>query len=749
MLKSPDNSADHNRQTSSILTSETVSVAVAVPIAGAYDYLQRETGHQTGTGISRGTIVTVPFGGRLVSGIVLGPGAGDVAPEKMKAINAVAPLPALDAAFVSFIERVAAWTLAPIGAVAKMVLSQPRALQTPPQTTLFTKAKIMPDAVRITPARQQVLDVLGEAGAMSAAELARIADVGAGVISAMAKADMLTSMQVSADRPPAPPQTDRPGLTLTDEQQMAADMMVAACGNGFHPFLLDGVTGSGKTEVYFEAVKAVLEAGQQVLILLPEIALSSGWRTRFERRFGVAPVEWHSDIGNSQKRRAWRYVLSGEAKLVVGARSALFLPFSDLGLIIVDEEHDHAYKQEDQTIYQARDMAVVRAHIHRCPIILASATPSLESWVNAGKTGENPRYQHIGLPNRINGAALPEMTAIDLRQTPPERGRWLAPPLVDAIGARLEAGEQSLLFLNRRGYAPLTMCGSCGHKLVCPNCDSWMVSHKLSGQLRCHHCGHQTRPSNKCPACGQEDTMQACGPGVERLAEEVLWRFPDARFAVLSSDTVGTPKAAEAFIQSVIDGDVDIIIGTQMVAKGHHFPNLTLVGVVDADLGLAGGDLRAAERTFQMLSQVAGRAGRESRPGEAMLQTLDPENQVLTCLLDGTRDAFLAMEAHSRGLAGMPPSGQLAALILSSHDEKRLHATLRRLDKSKPHFTGVDIFGPAIAPIGFLKGRYRGRLLIRTDRSVDIQGILRDWLADFKPDSGVKLQIDIDPYNFL
>ncbi|MGB1952566.1 MAG: primosomal protein N' [Candidatus Puniceispirillum sp.] len=755
MLKSHDNSADSDGQMPRILTAETVSVAVAVPVAGAYDYLQpkgalkQNAKGETGTGISRGTIVSVPFGGRIVAGIVLGAGAGDVAPEKLKAINAVAALPALSEAFVSFIERVAAWTLAPIGAVAKMVLSQPRALQTPPQTKLFTKAKIMPDGIRITPARQQVLDVLGEAGAMSAAELAGIANVGTGVITAMAKADMLDSMQVSADRPPPPPQTDRPGLTLTNEQQDAADIMVAACGKGFHPFLLDGVTGSGKTEVYFEAVKATLEAGQQVLILLPEIALSSGWRTRFERRFGVAPVEWHSDIGNSQKRRAWRYVLSGEAKLVVGARSALFLPFSNLGLIVVDEEHDHAYKQEDQTIYQARDMAVVRAHIQSCPIILASATPSLESWVNAGKTGETPRYQHIGLPNRIKGAALPAMTAIDLRQTPPEKGRWLAPPLVVAIANRLAAGEQSLLFLNRRGYAPLTLCGSCGHKLVCPNCDSWMVAHKLSGRLRCHHCGHQTRPSNHCSACGQEDTMQACGPGVERLAEEVLWRFPEARFAVLSSDTVGTPKAAAAFIQSVIDGDVDIIIGTQMVAKGHHFPNLTLVGVVDADLGLAGGDLRAAERTFQMLSQVAGRAGRESRPGEAMLQTLDPENQVLACLLEGKRDNFLSMEAHARSLAGMPPSGQLAALILSSHDEKRLHATLRRLDQSRPHFTGVDIFGPAIAPIGFLKGRHRGRMLIRTDRSVDIQGILRNWLADFKPDSGVKLQIDIDPYNFL
>jgi len=738
-----------------MVPQSTLAIAVAAPVGGIYDYLAGPA-----VGAVRGAIVMVPFGGRHLPGIVMGAAIGDVPVAKLRAVESLVTLPPLSDALVQFIERVAAWTMAPLGAVVKMVLSQPAAFDRPPQQKHYSIG-VPVGETRLTPARQHVLDYFAKTeasaapdyqaatGGVTAAMIRAACGASQAVINGMETAGLLQVTLVSADQPPPLPRHELDHVTLTSDQQQAADHLRGAVGHGFQTCLLDGVTGSGKTEVYFEAVEAAIAAGQQVLILLPEIALSAAWRARFTARFGVPPVEWHSDISAAQKRKSWRFVLQARASVVVGARSALFLPFSRLGLIIVDEEHEHAFKQEDQVIYQARDMAVLRGRLDDVPVVLASATPSLESWVNAGKTGETPRYQHIGLPNRIKGAALPAMTAIDLRQTPPEKGRWLAPPLVEAIANRLAAGEQSLLFLNRRGYAPLTLCGSCGHKLVCPNCDSWMVAHKLSGLLRCHHCGHQTRPSNHCSACGQADTMQACGPGVERLAEEVLWRFPEARFAVLSSDTVGTPKAADAFIQSVIDGDVDIIIGTQMVAKGHHFPNLTLVGVVDADLGLAGGDLRAAERTFQMLSQVAGRAGRESRPGEAMLQTLDPENQVLACLLEGKRDSFLSMEAHARSLAGMPPSGQLAALILSSHDEKRLHATLRRLDQSRPHFTGVDIFGPAIAPIGFLKGRHRGRMLIRTDRSVDIQGILRDWLADFKPDSGVKLQIDIDPYNFL
>ena len=732
-----------------------LAIAVAAPVGGIYDYLAGPA-----VGAVRGTIVVVPFGRRHLPGIVMGVAIGDVQVAKLRAVESLVTLPPLSDALVQFIERVAAWTMAPLGAVVKMVLSQPAAFDRPPQQKRYSIGTPAGET-RLTTARQHVLDYFAKNAApaapdhqaetvgVTAAMITAACGASQAVINGMETAGLLQVKFVSADQPPPLPRHDLDHVTLTSDQQQAAVHLRGAVGHGFQTCLLDGVTGSGKTEVYFEAVEAAIAAGQQVLILLPEIALSAAWRARFTARFGVPPMEWHSDISAAQKRKSWRFVLQERASVVVGARSALFLPFSRLGLIIVDEEHEHAFKQEDQVIYQARDMAVLRGRLDNVPVVLASATPSLESWVNAGKTGSPPRYDYLALPKRVHGAQLPDISAIDLRTTPPERGRWLAPPLVEAIESRLKASEQSLLFLNRRGYAPLTLCGACGTKVTCPNCDSWMVAHRLAGRLRCHHCGHESRPSNDCKSCGAKDQMQACGPGVERLAEEVLIRFPEARFALLSSDTVGTPKAAEAFIQSVSDGEVDIIIGTQMAAKGHHFPHLTLVGVVDADLGLAGGDLRAAERTFQMLSQVAGRAGRESRPGAAMLQTLEPDNPVLVSLIAGDRDAFLTQEAAARQAAGMPPFGQLAAIIIASPHEERLFEAIRQLASTRPHFDSVQIYGPAIAPIGFLKGKHRARLLLRADKSVNIQHILQGWLGTIKLPSSVRMQIDIDPYSFL
>ena len=738
-----------------MVPQSTLAIAVAAPVGGIYDYLAGPA-----VGAMRGAIVMVPFGGRHLPGIVMGAAIGDVPVAKLRAVESLVTLPPLSDELVQFVERVAAWTMAPLGAVVKMVLSQPAAFDRPPQQKRYSIGAPAGET-RLTKARQHVLDYLAKTEAaaapdhqaatvgVTAAMITAACGASQAVINAMETAGLLQVKLVSADQPPPLPRHDLDHVTLTSDQQQAADHLRRAVGHGFQTCLLDGVTGSGKTEVYFEAVEAAVAAGQQVLILLPEIALSAAWRARFAARFGVPPVEWHSDISAAQKRKSWRFVLQARASVVVGARSALFLPFSRLGLIIVDEEHEHAFKQEDQVIYQARDMAVLRGRLDDVLVVLASATPSLESWVNAGKTGSPPRYDYLALPKRVHGAQLPDISAIDLRATPPERGRWLAPPLVEAIESRLKVGEQSLLFLNRRGYAPLTLCGACGTKVTCPNCDSWMVAHRLAGRLRCHHCGHELRPSNDCKSCGAKDQMQACGPGVERLAEEVLIRFPEARFALLSSDTVGTPKAAEAFIKSVSDGEVDIIIGTQMAAKGHHFPHLTLVGVVDADLGLAGGDLRAAERTFQMLSQVAGRAGRESRPGAAMLQTLEPENPVLVSLIAGDRDTFLAQEAAARQAAGMPPFGQLAAIIIASPHEDRLFEAIRQLAATRPHFDSVQIYGPAIAPIGFLKGKHRARLLIRADKSVNIQYILQYWLGTIKLPSSVRMQIDIDPYSFL
>ena len=764
-----------------------VRVAVATPVDRVFDY--SVAAHKP---VERGVMVHVPFGPRKLTGIVLGAATGGLPRRALKAAQPVKDLPALAPALVDFIERVSSWTMAPIGGVAKMVLSQPGALRDPPTVTLYRRPDRTAAGEKLSPARMKIVALLEEAGAMSAADIREQTGVGAQTLKKMAADGGLETVQVSQERAVrtrrawAVPQgagapsgatlhtspesgseeraTAEPGpdasnagarismmggLELSADQSAAARQIAARLQKGFSTFLLDGVTGSGKTEVYFDAVRRTVEAGRQVLILLPEIALSADWKRRFSERFGAAPTEWHSDVGEASKKRSWREVLRGDAKVVVGARSALFLPFRDLGLVVVDEEHEHAYKQQDQVIYQARDMAVLRARLENCPVVLASATPSLESWVNAGMVGGAARYQRVVLPRRVAGASLPEISCVDLRVSRPQRGKWIAPPLVREVEARLERGEQTLLFLNRRGYAPLTMCGACGYKVSCPNCDAWLVMHRLASRLLCHHCGHETPPQKTCAKCGESDDMRACGPGVERLAEEVTNVFPDANFQIFSSDTVSTATRAQSFVKSVAAGEVDIIIGTQMAAKGHHFPNLTLVGVIDADLGLAGGDLRAAERTFQLLAQVSGRAGREERPGLVMLQTMDAESPVMRALLSGERDAFLQSEAEARRRAGMPPFARLAAVLLSAKSQPQLTQAMDMLGRARPNFEGVEILGPVVAPIGFLRGHHRARALVRADRSVDMQAVVKSWVGSLRLPAAVRLQIDIDPYSFL
>jgi primosomal protein N' (replication factor Y) (superfamily II helicase) len=482
-----------------------------------------------------------------------------------------------------------------------------------------------------------------------------------------------------------------------------------------------------------------------VLVLLPEIALSAQWLTRFAERFGAAPAQWHSDLGHAERRDTWRGVADAQISLVVGARSALFLPFPDLGLIIVDEEQDASFKQEDGVVYHARDMAVVRASLEKLPIVLVSATPSLETTVNV----EQHRYERLHLPARHGAAVLPDIRLLDLCRHKPERQRFLAPPLVEALGETLAAGEQAMLFLNRRGYAPLTLCRSCGFRLQCPNCTAWLVEHRFHGRLQCHHCGHGEPLPPLCPNCGAAASFAACGPGVERLAEEVTLRFPKARLAVMASDTLIGPRAAAELVESVASHAIDVLIGTQVVAKGHHFPLLTLVGVVDADLGLSGGDLRAAERTFQLLHQVAGRAGRAERPGVVYLQTYMPEHPVMRALVADDRDRFLAAEAEARRAQGWPPFGRLAALIIAAPDDESADRVAQAYARAAPHMPGVEVLGPAPAPLAVLRGRHRRRFLLKAKREVNIQAVLRQWLAKVKVPTNVRVQVDIDPYSFL
>ncbi|GMA77401.1 hypothetical protein GCM10025880_38180 [Methylorubrum aminovorans] len=510
--------------------------------------------------------------------------------------------------------------------------------------------------------------------------------------------------------------------------------------------LLEGVTGSGKTEVYFEAVAECVRQGRQALVLMPEIALTAQFLDRFAGRFGVRPATWHSGIGGRRRERLRAGVAAGEVSVVVGARSALFLPFKTLGLIVVDEEHETAYKQEDGVHYHARDMAVVRGKIEGCPVVLASATPSIESRVNA----QSGRYRHVVLPGRFGGRPLPDIAAIDMRLDKPERGRFLSPPMVNAVKSTLAAGDQALLFLNRRGYAPLTLCRACGHRYQCRNCSTWLVEHRFRRALVCHQCGYAERKPEACTECGAFDHLTPCGPGVERIAEEVTELFPEQRIVVLSSDFPGGAERLRQELETVAAGDCDIVIGTQLVAKGHNFPHLTLVGVLDADIGLTSGDPRAAERTFQLLQQVTGRAGRGERPGRALVQTYQPEHPVIAALLSGDADRFYEEEIWAREAAGLPPFGRLAALIVSGEEREKAEAHGQALARVADPPAGVSVLGPAEAPLALVRGRWRFRLLVKTERGIDVQSYLRDWLARGpKPRGNLKVAIDVDPQSFL
>ena len=723
-----------------------------VPLKGALDYADDG---RFGAPLAPGDIVQVPLGPRQVHGVVwdvLDEDAGGAGGEggldfaKLKPVTDKVDLPQLPLALRQLIDWVAAYTLTPPGPVLKMALSIPEALE-PLQPIRAYKAG-GPNPDKMTDARTRVMDLMKSGLPRSVAEIAREAAVSDAVVRGLIKSGALVAVDLPAEVPAEQPDLDRPGPTLSPMQAKAAEGIEGIISAGeYKTLLLEGVTGSGKTEVYFDAMAEALkhERQGQVLVLVPEIALTSQWLARFEERFGCEPILWHSELGQAYRRRAWRQVAKGDAPVVVGARSALFLPFPDLRLIVVDEEQDPSYKQEDGVLYNARDMAVVRASLAKIPVLLVSATPSLETEVNA----RNGRYAHVRLPDRHGGASMPEIQAIDMRETPPERGRWLSPPLVAAIGETMLAGEQTLLFLNRRGYAPLTLCRTCGHRFQCPNCSAWLVEHRYAGQVQCHHCGYSQPAPDICPACQKQGTLVACGPGVERLAEEVAERFPAARLGVMASDTMTGPRAIADMISRMTHHEIDIVIGTQLVAKGHHFPMLTLVGIVDADLGLEGGDLRASERTYQQLAQVSGRAGRADRPGRVMLQSYMPDHPVMAALISGDREAFLEREIEGRKAAGMPPFGRLVALIVSGQDQPTVVQAARALARNAPQGKGIDTFGPAPAPLSLLRGRHRYRLLMKAPRSANVQTIMRRWLSITHLPKKVRVQVDVDPYSFM
>ena len=710
-----------------------------LPLGGAYDYLV-----PANMELNAGDFVRIPLGSRQLNGVVWGKALGDVDHRKLRAIGERHDLPSLSPDIRKFIDWVAGYTLAPPGAVLRMTMNVASVFKNTTPRVAYRLSGPLPR--RMTKARERVVSLMQDGPPRSLADICDIAGVGSSVVRGLENTTALERYFLPEDIGFQEPDAAREGVELNAGQLEAVTVLNERLDNGgFDVTVIDGVPGAGKTEVYLEGIARTLQQGQQALILLPEIALTARWLERFETRFGVLPAQWHSELSQSIRRRTWRAVASGNARVVVGARSALFLPFKELGYIVIDEEHDLSFKQEEGTIYNARDMAVARGHLSEIPVTLVSATPSLETILNV----DTGRYRCIKLLNRHGRAAPPKINAIDMRGINLHSGTWLSPELISSMRLNLESKEQTMLFLNRRGYAPLTLCRNCGFRFECPHCSAWLVEHRRLGRLICHHCGLAQRFPENCPECDAVNQFAACGPGVERLADEVVTQFPDARVEVVASDTVSGPRATRELIGRIENHDIDIIIGTQILAKGHHFPMLTLVGVVDADLGLDGGDLRAAERTYQLLYQVAGRAGRADRPGRVFLQTYLPDHPVMAAVVSGDSEAFLAREKEARKDAGMPPFGRLAAVIVSGQDERAVSETAQRLGRVAPNGEAVSVFGPAPAPLSILRGRYRYRLLLKTTRQVFVQELIRQWIARIKCPSSVRIQVDIDPYSFL
>ena len=720
---------------------ERAGILLPLPLAGAYDYkLPR------GVNAARGMVVAAPLGNRETMGVVWGAAEGIVGDNRLKIAQPLEGAPALPVGLCDFVDWVADYTLSPPGAILAMALRSRGAFEPEALRTAYVKADVTP--ARMSEARARVLAVAEDGLARSISGLAEDANVTPAVVRGLIAAGALVTTQLPEFPPFKHPEPDFAQPLLNDDQAVAAKSLRGAVAQkSFSAHLLDGVTGSGKTEVYFEAVAEALAQGKQALILLPEIALTVQFLERFAARFGVRPAEWHSDLSPRERRRTYRAVMKGEVRVLVGARSALFLPFSRLGLIVVDEEHEQAFKQQDGAIYHARDMAVVRARIEKCPLILSSATPSLETFLNAGAG----RYAHLKLTARHGVALLPKVEIVDLRQENgiEDNAKWLSARLRAALAQTLAAGEQAMLFLNRRGYAPLTLCQSCGHKLTCPNCSSWLVEHRYKKRLACHQCGYEITAPTACPECKAEGTLIACGPGVERVAEEFALFFPEARYAIASSDTMHGPAETQGAIRAMAKREIDVLIGTQIVAKGHHFPQLTLVGVVDADLGGSDGDLRARERTFQLLHQVGGRAGRAEKPGLVLLQTRNPADAVMQALASGDRDSFYAQEAEFRSRAGAPPYGRLAAVIVSGYDADQVRDIARALGKAAPSAKDVKVWGPTPAFYALLRGQTRERLLVQAAKSVDVQAYMRAWLATVKVPTAVRVIVDVDPISFF
>ena len=700
-----------------------------------------------------GTFVGVTIMNRPYIGVVWGFGDSNLPEQKIKNVTHVYES-GLNISDLQWIKRMSEWTLMAPGAVLRLIINVPDAFLPPKTEELYSYNH--ESTARMTDNRIAVSDAFAsnDFDSMSANDIQNIAHVSSAVIRTMIKNGTLVASDVRESNPNqfVYEYNDVGNIVLNTEQQAAADTIGATIeAGGFSVHLLDGITGSGKTQVYFDAAWRAYSRGKSVLLMMPEIALTAQFMSRFESRFGAPPVVWHSNLTAARRREIWRGVMNGKIRIVVGTRSALFLPWTDLGLIVIDEEHDPSYKQEDMGNYHARDMAILRANISKIPVVLASATPAAETLenVNLGK------YVQLKLTSRFGGAQLPKISTIDLRENRPEsymidtveQTGFLSAPLCDALRDTLASGHQAMLFINRRGFAPITQCKKCGWVATCPDCSVGMTYHKRIGKLLCHICGRAMPLMKKCPMCDFDVSMR--GVGLEKIQEEVIAKFPGVRTALVSSDTILSRQSLERLVDQMESGEIDVVIGTQILAKGHHFPNLTLVGVVDADMGLFGTDFRAGEHTFQQLFQVAGRAGRGAHPGTVLLQTYQPEHPVLTAICDGNRDAFMTTDMAARRMAQMPPYGNLIAVIVEGQRESILTQFCATLAANAPVLHGAKIMGPIAAQVYQIRNWYRMRFLVAGPKNANLQPVVAKWISAVKTPSNIRIKLDVNPINFM
>ena len=699
-----------------------LELAIPVAIFKTFDYYSEDEN------IKIGSVVSINFARTKTIGLVVN--IKDSSSFELKKINN--KILSLNNNIVNFIKKVADYNIIPIGLVFKFVFNDNYLLNNIKENKLY----YFNNDGKITEKQKNIVDFLKENKdkSFSFNELKSLCSLN--ILKTLVKNGIICEKKENQHNY----NIENIVLnTLSIEQENVYKKILELDNK---PILLEGITGSGKTEIYFHLFEYFIKQDKQVLFLLPEIALTSQFINRIKSQFLCKDVAvWHSAISNSQKKEIWNKVLNNEIKLVIGARSSLFLPFSNLSLIVVDEEHDSSYKQVDNGCYNARDMAVLKAKIENIKIVLGSATPSLESLINV----DNNKYNYLFLKSRFGESAEPIIDIIDLKQEKKNDG-YLSKKLILEIKEELDKKNQVLLFMNRRGYSPIAICKECGERIICPNCSSSLTVHKSSGLYVCHQCGYKKKESLICPFCGMEGSIIYFGPGVEKIEEEAKKYFPDKNTVIITSDTIQNMKEINEIVRKISNKEIDIIIGTQMITKGYDFKDLTLVGVLDADASLFGADFRATERTYQLLTQVVGRAGRRERQGRAFIQTYNPNNVVIQALKNNNKDLIINFEKENRQLIDLPPYGKMVLISLSGKEEIKVYRKIKEIASVFPLDDRIEVYGPTQMNIYKLKNEFRFKLIVKTKNDINIQKLVLNIINFVKIDNNLKLKIDVNPY---